>query len=326
VQEQPIARDAALPSTFGDEPPPRAAPALDPARLSELVRRRWERLDWAAAIPADALVIPEAHYMDVAALGLSDPQRAALNRLFACFTCELFVHFEAYVIRYLVRVAESVKGVSRPGIERFIAEERVHSEAFRRLLHKLRPDLYPDDASERLPLRFLRWGRGDDAALRLVPMGTFFLLAWLFEEITLFVPRALDGCPQQCAPLVSDVMRLHAREEQPHVAIDERVLVHLTRHSRSFRSGLQTVLALPLLVYVDTKVRGAWRQLAATAAREIGLTPVQLARIRDRGPTQSDRWGLQSFVEKLAPSGIAGARLLCWVLQRELRAPRSAAA
>lgn len=321
-----IARDAALPSTSGDEPAPRGAPAPDPARLNELVRRRWDRLDWAAAIPPDALVMPEAHYMDVAALGLTEAQRVALNRLFACFTCELFVHFEAYVIRYLERVAASVQGVSRPGIERFIAEERVHSEAFRRLLHKLRPDLYADDASEGLPLRFLRWSRGDDTALRLAPMGTFFLLAWLFEEITLFVPRALDGCPQQCVPLVSEVMRLHAREEQPHVAIDERVLVHLTRSSRSFRSGLQTVLALPMLVYVDTKVRGAWRRLVAAAAQEIDLTPAQHARIRDRGPTQSDRWGLQSFLGKLGPSGIAGARLLCWVLRRELREPRSAPA
>lgn len=324
MQEQPIARDAALPSKGIDEPAPRGVP--DPARLDEQVRRRWQRLDWDAPIAQDALVITEAHYMDVGALGLGEPQRIALNRLFACFTCELFVHFEAYVIHYLQRVAARVPGISRPGIERFLAEERIHSEAFRRLLHKLRPDLYADDASEKLPLRFLRWSTGDDTALRLAPMGTFFLLAWLFEEITLFVPRALDGCPQQCAALVSDVMRLHAREEQPHVAIDERVLMHLTRDSASFRLGLQTVLTLPLLFYVNAKVRGAWQRLVATAAAEIDLTPAQLLRIRDRGPTQSDRWGLQSFVEKLQQSGIAGARLLCWVLLRELRGGSATAA
>ena len=41
-----------------------------------------------------------------------------------------------------------------------VAEERVHAEVFRRLLHTLRPDLYPDGAP-----RFLRWGAGDELAL-----------------------------------------------------------------------------------------------------------------------------------------------------------------
>lgn len=300
-------------------------PVADSPRLAELVRRRWQRIDWDAPIPPSSFVISEAHYMDVPSLGLHAPQRVALNRLFACFTCELFIHFEGYVIRYLERFADRVPALSRPVIDRFVAEERVHSEAFGRLLHKLRPDLYPQLPSPDQGLRFLGWSSSDDLALRIAPLGTFFLLAWLFEEITLFVPQALDQSPEQCAQLVSEVMRLHAREEQPHVALDERVLVHLTGHRPRWQTAVHTLLTLPLLVYVNGKVKQAWRRLVTLAASEIELSPEQLARIRDRGPTQSDRWGMQSFADKMACSGIAGAPMLCWALRRELRAAASGA-
>jgi hypothetical protein len=297
--------------------------SADPAgedRLHAAVRRRWDRIDWARPIPAEALVIPEAHYMDVADLGLTGRQRAALNRLFACFTCELFIHFEGYVIRYLERSAHRAPCLSSPVVARFAAEERVHAEMFRRLLHKLRPDLYRTTAA---PLRFLRWGRGDDAALRLAPVGTFFLLAWYFEEITLFVPRAIEARPDQSAALVAEIMALHAREEEPHVAVDERVLRHLQEQSPRWITALQTALALPFLVYVDRTIGEAWRRLVTTAGRDLGLDAAQLRRLRERAPTQSDRWGTESFARKLEGHGLAGARLLCWALRRELGRDRA---
>ena len=91
---------AVLPST---QPTPRAARPIADAKLRAAARRRWEELDWTSPIPEASLVIPEAHYMDLTALGLTSDQRLKLNRLFACFTCELFIHFEEYVIRHLER-------------------------------------------------------------------------------------------------------------------------------------------------------------------------------------------------------------------------------
>jgi predicted metal-dependent hydrolase len=286
-------------------------------RLMEIVRRRWERIDWEAPLPP-GFVVAEANYMDVDRLGLTEPQRIALNRLFACFTCELFIHFERYVILYLQRSAHRVPTLARALIDRFIAEEVIHTEAFRRLLHRLRPDLYPG-ADESTRLRFLQWTGSDDLALKLAPAGTFFLLAWLFEEITLFMPDALDTRPEQCAALVTEVMRLHAREEQPHVAIDARVLSQLTERGRALSAAVQILLTLPLLVYVNTKIQKAGRRFVELAASELSLSAQQQRSIRDRGLTLSERWGMQSFARKLEDTDLVGAGLLCWALRRELR-------
>lgn len=244
-------------------------------------------------------------------LGLAVTQRIALNRLFACFTCELFVHFEAYVIEYLERHRERVAFLPAKVLDRFVAEERVHSAMFRRLLSRCRPDLYRGEAPE---LRFLHWKRSDDVALRLAPAGTFFVLAWLFEEITLFVPQALDAVPEQSAALVHAVMLLHAREELPHVALDARVMAHLSARSHRLATTLQTTLALPLLAFVDGRVRAAWRGVVALAAKELALTPAQARSLRDRGPSQSDVWGMQSFKQKIEESAVPGWRLLCIAL------------
>jgi hypothetical protein len=312
---------SADPALSGHEGSPRTPPhdgeaAAREDRVHAAVRRRWDRIDWTRPIPPGTLVIPEAHYMDVAGLGLTERQRVAINRLFACFTCELFIHFEGYVIRYLDRSAHRAPYLSAPVVARFVAEERTHAEMFGRLLHRLRPDLYPTDAA---PPRFLRWGRGDDAALRLAPAGTFFLLAWYFEEITLFVPRAIEARPDQSAALVAEIMALHAREEAPHVAIDERVLLHLNERCPRWLAAIQTALALPFLVYVDGVVGDAWRRLVASACSELGLDAAQRRRLGARAPTQSDRWGTESFTRKLEGHGLAGAPALCWALRRALR-------
>lgn len=293
------------------------APSEDrSARISAAVRERWDRLDWAAPIPA-ALVIPEVHYMDMAPLGLTDPQRVRLNRLLACFTCELFIHFEGYVIAYLGRWPRRIAQLPPPLVTRFIAEEQVHAEMFHRLLHKLRPDLYAPGADA--PLRFLRWSPADDLALRLSPPGTFFLLAWLFEEITLMMPRILDATPAECSALLAAVMRLHADEERPHVAIDERVMSTIITRGPRWRVGANTALALPLLAYVGAKVQRAWSGFVARADGELALTARQRRLLRGRGPSLSDRLGIASFTDKMDRSALTGAPLLCWALRRELR-------
>ncbi len=284
--------------------------------IAAAVRERWNRLDWDTPVPP-ALVIPEVHYMDMAPLGLRAWQRVRLNRLLACFTCELFIHFEGYVIAYLERWPERVRTLPRPLVTRFIAEERVHAEMFHRLLHKLRPDLY--DPGDLARLRFLRWSASDDLALRLSPPGTFFLLAWLFEEITLMMPGVLDRAPDECSALLAEVMRLHAEEERPHVAIDERIMNQQIRSGPRWRVGVDTALALPLLAYVGSKVQQGWAALVTHADVEVALTSRQSRRLRARGPSLSDRLGIESFAHKLASSDLTGAPVLSWALRRELR-------
>lgn len=281
------------------------------------IAARWERIDWAQPV-AERFVIPERHYLDVAELGLDEARRIALNRLFACFTCELFVHFEGYVITYLERHHSRVPWLTDRQRARFVDEEAVHSAMFRRLLRRLRPDLYPRDA-----LFFLRWNRRDELALFLAPVGTFFLLAWLFEEITLGVPQVMAASPEQACPLVAEVMRLHAQEEAPHVALDRRVLAHLTEVSPRWLVAVQSALTLPFLAHVDTSVRGGWRRLVTHAASELRLSPAQVRALLHRGPSQSDRLGMASFVDKVTGARIAGTRPVCWALRQQLRqAPR----
>jgi hypothetical protein len=280
------------------------------------VRRRWEALDWSTTIPEATTALPERHYLDLSSLGLSEVQRSRLNRAFACFTCELFIHFEGYVIAYLKRRTGKIPGLPEALVQRFLHEEEIHSEMFFRLLHRLDPARYPD---ERALLRYLRWGVSDDIALKLAPLGAFFLLAWLFEEITLFMPQVIEEAREPCDPLVAGVMRLHAREELPHVALDARVLEHLTRELPQWHASVHSALALPLLVYVDGKVRRAWRRLVAEESAALRLTAVQRGTLLERGPSQSDKLGMESFLEKLQGSGLAGSGLVSWVLSRELR-------
>jgi hypothetical protein len=286
--------------------------ASDRSELEARVRARWERIDWTSPLPPDSPGMPEGHYMGLDPLGLDPARRVALGRLFACFTCELFVHFEAYVIRYLERFGDRVPALPPAAIERFVAEERVHSEMFHRLLTKLRPDLYSGRR-----LRFLRWSPADDAALALAPVGTFFLLAWLFEEITLFVPRVMEESPAECAPLALDVMRLHAKEEQPHVAMDACVMEHLCARPR-WLGRLEAGLALSLLVYVDGKAQRGWRRLVDRATIELGLDARQQALVEQRGPSRSDRFGMESFASKIDERGLPGGTLLGWALRREI--------
>ncbi|MCS6901892.1 MAG: diiron oxygenase [Polyangiaceae bacterium] len=279
-------------------------------------RRRWEALGWGVPIPTTRTALPERHYLDLSPLGMHEEQRARLNRAFTCFTCELFIHFEGYVIAYLERYPGKIRGLSRPMVQRFIHEEQIHSEMFRKLLHHLDPVRYPE---EQALLRYLRWEATDDLALRVAPVGAFFLLAWLFEEITLFVPQVIDEARESCDPLVVGVMRLHAREELPHVALDGLVLAHLVREIPRWQAAMHTALALPLLAYVDRKVRGAWKRLVDEESSRLGLTERQRKGLLHRGPSWSDRLGMASFTEKLQESELPGAKLVGWVLRQELR-------
>lgn len=281
------------------------------------VRRAWDSLDWDQPIIDAEFVIPEAHYGNFEQLGLSITQRLQLNRLLTCFTCELFIHFEHYVVRYLQRYPQRFSFLSDRAVARFVREEQVHIRAFERLLGCLRPDLY-ESVHDGVRVQFLSWSHGDNHALRLAPVGTFFVLAWLFEEITLFVPQAFEGETSR-SELVQALMQLHAQEERGHVAIDRYVLEHLKQNTGAVSAYAQTVLALPLLAYVDRRVAAGWKQLVRQATRELGLNKAQRRALALRAPTQSDRLGMESFGSKMRAFELPGSKALCWGLEQALR-------
>jgi hypothetical protein len=292
----------------GSEPDhdiPRPAPGAEPALAG-----RWADIDWRAPVPADFL-IPEHHYR-LERSGLGPAQRVRLNHLAVCFSCELFIHFEQYLIAYLERHGE--RAMSRRARDRFVAEERAHIEAFHRLLGAIRPDLYPGRS-----LRFLDWGRLDDLLVAATPTVSFFLLAALFEEITLFVPVVMEERLAQSFRPVLDVMRLHADEERSHVKLDQRVLAAERKRRPGWRIGGEVLLVLPLLYYLDRAVRGGWRRAVDRFAAEESIGEAERQRLLARPGSRSDVLGMASFAGKLRASGLAGGALVARVIEAQAR-------
>jgi hypothetical protein len=274
--------------------------------------RSWTAIDWSAPVPP-AFLVPEHHYQ-LAAGALDPGQRVRLNHLAVCFSCELFIHFERYLIATLEARGAQVPGLSTGACARFIAEERVHVDAFFRLLERIRPDLYRTRA-----LRFLRWRRRDDLLVSSVPLVSFFLLATLFEEITLYVPAVMEERLDQSFPLVLDVMRLHAEEERHHVALDRHVLDQARSSRSAGRIAGDVLLVLPLLQYMDRQVRAGWAGVVDQFCREERLAPAVRRALLVRSSSRSDLLGMQSFAAKLRSSGLAGAGLLARVIEGQAR-------
>lgn len=284
--------------------------ALGTDTSESLLAGRWAAIDWAAPVPADFL-IPEHHYR-LADSGLSRAQRIRLNHLAVCFSCELFIHFERYLIAYLERHGE--RALPRRARDRFVAEERAHVEAFHRLLAAIRPDLYPAR-----DLRFLDWGRLDDLLVAATPTVSFFLLAALFEEITLFVPLVMEEERAQSCRTVLEVMRLHAEEERSHVKLDQRVLAGARRRLPGWRIGGEVLLVLPLLAYLDAAVRAGWRRAVDQFAGEETIGEAERQRLLARPGSRSDLLGMASFAGKLRASRLAGGSLVARVIEAQAR-------
>jgi hypothetical protein len=272
----------------------------------------WSAIDWSQAVPP-GLALPLSHYPQLEQSGFDRDVQLGLARLATCFSCELFIHFEGYLIDYLSRYPERVPMLSRRALERFVEEERVHSAAFGRLLSKLRPDLYPCGE----PIFLIRRPVEDWVLSRLSPT-TFFLLAMLFEEITLFVPEAMRAAPEDCSELVRQVMSLHARDERGHVGLDATTLRKLGQGQPRWRTRASVCATLPVLWFVDRQVERGWRRGVERARFELGLSRKQQRYLLRRQPTQSDRWGVESFVEKLGRLGLPGGGLVCRALTAQL--------
>jgi hypothetical protein len=265
----------------------------------------WSELDWNGAVPR-AELIDATHYAVAGLDDLTAAQRIAFSHLATCHTCELFIHFERYLIEYAERHHPGLPGGERPW-RRFIDEERRHAAAFARLLTRIRPDLYPTGQP-----RFMRWSRADDFLVAVTRPVPFFLLAALFEEITLWVPRLMEAAPVHY-PLLLEVMSLHADEERRHIALDKRVLRHARDTAPRWRLRADVWSVLPLLVHCDRRARAGWRRMTAQLTAETGLDR-RRHDLDDRGASVSDRRGLQSFAAQLRelelPDGAALASLL----------------
>lgn len=277
-------------------------------------RLSWASIDWTAPLPAGFL-LPEELYRFETVPALIWAQRVRLNHLATCFRFELLLHLKAYVIRYLERHGRRLAR-RHPGrdLPRFLKEQRRHAKAFGRVLTRIRPDLYPRAGYRRL----LPWTRTDSALLRLVPEATFFTLASLGEEIARAVPDAIDERPEECFGPLVDVLRLHAREERRHIAIDDAVLLDAAASRPAAIVKAQVLFTLPLLKVLDRRVRRAWARAVDDFAEQEGLTQEQRRALRDPAPSGFDLAGLRTFVNKRRCRRVPGHTTLRRVLQAQL--------
>jgi hypothetical protein len=277
-------------------------------------RLSWGSIDWTAPLPAGFL-LPEELYRFETVPGLIWAQRVRLNHLATCFRFELMLQLKAYVIRYLARHGRRLAR-RHPGrdLPRFLKEQRRHAKAFGRVLQMIRPDLYRAAGARRL----LPWTRTDDVLVRLLPAATFFTLASLGEEIARAVPDAIDEQPDSCFAPILDVMRLHAREEPRHIAIDHAVLLDTAASRPAAIVKAQVLFTIPLLKYLDRRVRRAWAEAVDRFAEEERLTREQRRALRRQRPSHFDLLGLRVFLNRRRCRRVPGHATLRRMLQAQL--------
>ena len=270
----------------------------------------WDQIRYAVPVPQDFLV-PEHHWPAFQNADLSDEQRIRLNHLACVFMCEMFVHFERYIIDYVAKYETKLcQFIPRAKLDRFVAEEVDHTEAFYRLLELLEPETYPNRE-----LRFLRWSAWDRMFIRFLPVPGFFMMAALFEEMTLFVPVVMEENAEQSFQPILDVMVLHAKEERSHIGIDLRILQACRERRPRWLYAIQTLMALPVTVFIDRVLARRWRKAARAYGRAEGLNRKQIRKIANRGASASDLLGIYSFIEKQSKNPVPGGRTFCALLK-----------
>jgi hypothetical protein len=253
-------------------------------------RLSWASIDWTKPLPPGFL-LPEELYRFETVPGLIWAQRVRLNHLATCFRFEVMLHLKRYVIRYLERHLRRL------------------AQALGRVLRKIRP------AGHR---RLLPWTRTDGALVRFVPATTFFALTSLSEEMARAMPAAIDEHPDECFDPLLDVMRLLAREERRHIAIDDAVLLAAAASRPASLVKAQVLFTIPLLGYLDRRVRRAWTQAIDRFADEEGLTREQRRALRDRKPSCADVAGIRAFLARKRCRRVPGHATLRRVLQAQL--------
>jgi len=269
----------------------------------------WDDIDYSVPLP-DSFVLPETHWPSLHTAELTPRQRIAANQLAASFSCEMFIHCERYVISYMREHRVRVRQVVTDGaLDRFIFEEELHIAAFYRLLNRLRPDTYPSATSV-----LLKWSWLDRLVLKVAPAVSLFLIAALFEEMSLYVHEVMDEQPAQAYAPIRAVMAQHAVDEQGHIKLDDHVLLKLTDFFPRWLYALQVWLSLPLMLYVDGVLGRAWRKLFTDFAAREQLPASAAKALRARRPSRSDVIGIERFVAKLRGAPLPGSRLLCAAL------------
>jgi hypothetical protein len=277
-------------------------------------RLSWASIDWTAPLPAGFL-LPEKLYRFETVPGLIWAQRVRLNHLATCFRFELMLHLKGYVVRYLERrLRRLVRRHPERDMPRYLKEQRRHAKVFRQMLRRIRPDLYPEEGAR----RFLPWTRTDDAFVRLVPAATFFTLASLGEEIARAVPDAIDEHPEECFQPILDVLRLHAREERRHIAIDDAVVLDAAASRPATLVKAQVLFTIPLLRRLHRRARRAWARAIDHFADEEGLTPEQRRALGKSARSCAHLPGLHAFLAKKRCRRVPGHATLRRVLQARL--------
>ena len=270
----------------------------------------WAEIQYTRPTPP-TFWVPEHHWPGFLGAGLSEPQRVRLNHLACTFMCEMFVHFERYILDYIEGSRPQLRTVvSDTALDRFVAEEVDHTVAFFRLLELIAPDDYPTRK-----LRFLKWGFIDRLIMRFMPLPGFFFTAALFEEMTLYVPVVMAEKLDESFKPILDVMELHAKEERGHVGLDIKILRTYRDRRPRWLYALQILTSIPVIVHVDKAVARAWRRQAKAFGQTEGLTRAQIKQIANRGPSTSDVMGIHSFIAKLRKHPVPGSRLVCRLIE-----------
>lgn len=273
-------------------------------------RLTWQTIDYSPSVP-DSFLVPEHHWPGIQNESLPMRVRIRLNHFASYFMCEMFIHFERSIIEYMIlHKKEILHYISEIQFERFVREERDHIVAFETLARKIRPDLYVDAPRFLVPT-FL-----DRVVLKRTPLACFFMMAALFEEMTLYVyPVMLEKVEESWGPYL-DVMRLHALEERGHIGLD-RIIVdgRLASHGQ-IRTRAGMAWLLPLVAYSDKRIASAWKEGVKHFARTEQLTSRQERSISSKGLSRSDVDGMRSYVKKNLEKPVPGNRLLCFALSR----------
>lgn len=273
-------------------------------------RLSWDTIDYSTPLP-DAFLVPEHHWPRLQNASLPQAVRIRLNHFATYFMCEMFIHFERSIIHYIETHRDSLSLLTAAQIQRFIDEELAHVRAFEKLAAKIRPDLYQGKP------RFLTRTAFDAAIVRHTPLSTFFLMAALFEEMTLFVHTVmLENLHESWRPCL-DVMHLHALEERGHIGMD-RIVVEGSKRGAAIRL-CESIILLPLVLYSDIRVARAWKKAARFFCEEEHLTPAQSRQIAMKGMSRSDLLGMASYVKKNTQRPLPGNGLLCFALSQKIK-------
>lgn len=279
-------------------------------KISSREKLSWDTIKYVENAP-ECFLIPEHHWPNFQKTSLSVKEKIRLNHFACFFMCEMFVHFERLIIEY-IKIHENIisKYLNERQIRKFVDEELDHINAFQTLAKIIRPDLYSPDQ------RFLLPTAGDRFVIRHSPPGVFFIMAALFEEMTVFVYEVMKEKLDESWKPVMDVMHLHALEERGHISMDRKIADGIREEKGIVRAQMEMTMLLPLVAYSDRRVAGSWKKAAEFFADSEGFSLRKKKEILNKGLSRSDLLGMKSFADKISERPIAGTGTLRFVLNR----------